>query len=285
MSDAAQRTHRYLRVALVGIVIVILAGVVIEWIRSGVLPPSISHSYYTSARSVFVGSLVAASLALTVLSGSDAESAFLDMAAPFAPLIALIPAALDPASIKVEADGVITGVTAYLVALLLILIAGLILWRTKQLEGNWVRVTMIVALGVFLVVLALIIPAWVNPDDPNLWIFSMHYPATIAFFIAFATVPFINFFRKTSNIEPRPWQRAIYAGVVIVLAIDIPLSPILGFALPNTHAVLICEAVALLAFALFWLVQTIQRWNEEPGLVKLTPRLPRATVASDPSEA
>ena len=94
---AERRSYRYLRIALVGVVVIIIAAVVIESSISGTWLPSISHYYYTPARNVFVGALVAASVALLVLSGTDAEGAWLDVAATFAPLIALIPVAVDPA--------------------------------------------------------------------------------------------------------------------------------------------------------------------------------------------
>ena len=56
----------------------------------GVLP-SVSAYYYSPARDVFVGALIAASLALFALSGRGPSRALLDAAALFAPLIALVP--------------------------------------------------------------------------------------------------------------------------------------------------------------------------------------------------
>ena len=63
------RTHRYLRLSLSLIVIAILVGVAIESLELGTVLPSISHYYYTPVQGVFVGALIAASVALAALSG------------------------------------------------------------------------------------------------------------------------------------------------------------------------------------------------------------------------
>jgi hypothetical protein len=67
--------------------------------------PSISHFYYTPAQQVFVAALVAASLAMIALSGRGLESVLLDVAAVFAPLIAIVPMGLDVADRNRIADG------------------------------------------------------------------------------------------------------------------------------------------------------------------------------------
>src|SRR5690606_12091570 len=53
-SPTGQRTHRYLRLALVGLVLTLLIAVSVEIVRSGTVLPSISHYFYSPARNVFV---------------------------------------------------------------------------------------------------------------------------------------------------------------------------------------------------------------------------------------
>jgi hypothetical protein len=89
------RTHRALRLSLAMVVLALFVGVAVEVVRSGGLVlPAISLYFYTPAQGVFVSALVAASLALVVLAGRDLETVFLDVAAVFAPLIALVPTSI-----------------------------------------------------------------------------------------------------------------------------------------------------------------------------------------------
>lgn len=84
-------THRYLRLSLAMVVVALFVSIAVQIVRSGTWLPSISHYFYSPAHNVFVGALIAVSLALVVLAGRDLETIFLDVAAIFAPLIALIP--------------------------------------------------------------------------------------------------------------------------------------------------------------------------------------------------
>jgi H+/Cl- antiporter ClcA len=66
-STSTQRTHRYLRIAIGGTVVVIFAAMLAAVPTVGWLA-SISDYFYTPARNAFVGALIAASLALLALS-------------------------------------------------------------------------------------------------------------------------------------------------------------------------------------------------------------------------
>lgn len=98
-STVPQRTHTALRALLVVLIAVIFAAVAVESVRIGEVLPSISHYLYTPARGVIVGALVATGIALWALSGRNLEAALLDLAAPLAPLIALVPVQVDPSDI------------------------------------------------------------------------------------------------------------------------------------------------------------------------------------------
>lgn len=97
-TTTGQRTHRYLRLALVLVVFALLVAVslqsvVVIWqpLQFGWHPlPSISHAYHTPVRDVFTGALIAASVALLALSGRNRATTLLDICAVFAPLIAIV---------------------------------------------------------------------------------------------------------------------------------------------------------------------------------------------------
>ena len=103
-----QKTHRCLRLALVLIVVALILAVVLQSIVVSWTPlifgwnplPSISHAFYTPVRDVFVGTLIAASVALLALSGRSRATTLLDVCAVFAPLIAIVPVGIaDPRAV------------------------------------------------------------------------------------------------------------------------------------------------------------------------------------------
>ncbi len=274
-----QRTHRYLRLALVVLVIALLTSVAVEIVRTGVVLPSISHYFYTPARNIFVGCLIAVSLALLALSGRDLETVFLDVAAIFAPLIALVPTGYDddPDAIAPQCPkdaeclpaaylpDVHNGVITYAIVMALIVATAVTL---RAIERRPLRSTLIVGAVGVVVALLLVVLAFAPgisrgfPFNDALPI-SVHFAVTAAFFLAFAAVPLVNALRRTDepgSTSPARWQRAVYVAVPALLVIDL----VLLFALMTLWPRIVFwgEAIALLLFALFWLVQTIERWAD-----------------------
>jgi len=101
MTDAStslQRTYRYLRIAIAGSVVVVFAGILVTMPRVGLLP-SISHYYYTSANTMFVGALMAVAVCFFALSGRGVERVLLDVAAVVVPLVAIVPTQISPGSV------------------------------------------------------------------------------------------------------------------------------------------------------------------------------------------
>ena len=90
IGTSTQRTYRYVRIAIVGAVVLLLVSLAAVVVSDGPVS-SISAMYYTPARGVFTGALFAIALALIALSGHSVEQALLDIAALFAPLIAIVP--------------------------------------------------------------------------------------------------------------------------------------------------------------------------------------------------
>lgn len=273
-----QRTHRYLRLALVVLVLALLTSVVIEIVRTGVVLPSISHYFYTPARNVFVGCLIAVSVALLTLSGRDTETVLLDVAAVFAPLIALVPTGYDddpdalqpqcpkdadclPASYLPDVhNGVIT--YAIIVAAVVAVAVTVRAAQRRPLRGT------LIAGGTAVVVAALLLALAFAPGLSDGFPFndalpiSIHFAVTVAFFLSFAAVPVVHALApsRDGGRPLAPWQRAIYLAVPALLVLDL----VLLFALMEVWPWVTFwgEGVALTLFALFWLVQTIERWDQ-----------------------
>ncbi|SFS14330.1 hypothetical protein SAMN04487846_2899 [Microbacterium sp. cf046] len=283
-STSTQRTHRYLRIAIGGTVVVILVAMLFAVPTVGWLA-SISDYFYTPARNAFVGALIAASLALLALSGRGAERTILDAAALFAPLIALVPTVVRSGSIPgvdVECGtcvplafrpDVANGVATYLVILAGVLMLAIWLSIAGQVQGA--RFSIILGASVLVVVLI------AGLALPDLFLDWTHFLATILFFGLIAADAILNAFWRTTSQTPLRWLRIVYIVIAVVLVVDIVVLIAATIATWDADGqsvpwILVGEAVALLAFLAFWWLQTWQRWNEtDPAsLVPMPGRLP-----------
>jgi hypothetical protein len=283
-STSTQRTHRYLRLAIGGTVVVIFVAMLVAVPSVGWLP-SISDYYYTPARNAFVGALIAASLALLALSGRGAERTILDAAALVAPLIALVPTVVRAGSVPgldvpcgtcvppaVEPD-VVNGVTTYLVILAGVIVLGVALSLAGPVQGA--RFSLALGAVVFTVVLV------VGMALPEVFLGWAHFLATVVFFGLMAADAILNaFWRTTSEVPPR-WLRIVYILIAVVLIVDLIALIVATIVMWDGAGevfpwILAGEAVALLAFLAFWWLQTWQRWNEtDPAsLLPFDGRLP-----------
>lgn len=265
------KTQRYLRLTLVAIVVALFVAVTAESVTSGVIQPSISHYFYTSARGVFVGALIAASVCLLALSGRGRPVIWLDIAAIFAPLIALVPTGLESGVPAEEMPGVRNGVFTYCVMVFVIIIAMAVIRAVKKTPNGGARVVSIVA-GCTAGVLALL--AFVPPLNEGFpfnfampGLNSIHFVATLAFFGFFAAVPLFSPLEvlEPGEKSPSPKQLRIYRWIGWLLVASLAVL-IVAFFAPDLFGsfpiVLVGEVAALLLFAIFWWVQTFQRWDE-----------------------
>lgn len=249
MTTSLQRTYRYLRLGVVGMVVVIFTSVGIAAVTVGWLP-SISDYYYSPARTSFTGALLAVSLALFVLSGRGLERVLLDAAALLAPLIALLPTTGEqclprciPAAYEADAAN---GIATYLIVGALAVAVAAALAAFGQV--SWAAVAPTGGLAV--VILAALAIAWTAA--PAAVLASGHVIATVAFFALFAAVSIISAI-------PTGRYRAPYALIAILLAVVLVVSLALS---PREPVVLVAEAAALTLFAAFWIVQTIEKWDD-----------------------
>lgn len=276
-STSLERTYRYLRIGVAGTVVVIAVAVLQAAASSGWLT-SVSDYFYTPARSAFVGALVAASLALVALSGRGAERALLDAAALFAPLIAVVPTTLAPGAVpgvvvpcesrcfppQYEADAA-NGVVTYLVVGGLTLLVVLLLAALRQVPLASVRLSLVVTAAV----LAGVALTWTFARDAFLQ--QGHFVATIAFFALSAAVAVRSAFPRT---PPRAVFRVLYAtiagGLVLVLVAFVVLLPRADAS--GIPLALLAEAAALALFSAFWVVQSVEKWDDaDPTLAARGP--------------
>ncbi|MDJ1113410.1 hypothetical protein [Microbacterium dauci] len=269
-----QRTHRYLRLSLVGVVFALAVAVTVETIRTGELLPSISDYYYSAAGGVFSAALAAIAVALLALSGRDLESVLLDVAAIFAPLIAIVPTGFrsEPVVPDSVMPAVLNGVTTYLVVLGAVLVMAIVLticgqipWRRTIALGS---VALVVGIGLAILTFA----PGLREQFPFVGGINVHLVVTVCFFAVFAAIPIVNALPRTRDPGARPPSRAlqvVYFVIPVAMVITLVLTVTIGIRLPDTPAVFIGEAVGLILFAVFWAVQTVERWDaaDPPSLV------------------
>jgi hypothetical protein len=286
-TTSTQRTYRYVRLALVGVVIFLAASLAAQ-ISSGGTLTSVSAAYYTPAQPVFVASLCAVALALVALSGRSLEQALLDVAALFAPVIALVPTPVEIGDVAGYApdcpDGascvpaaVIPAVANGMLSLAVIGTLGVVAAAVlARLQGT-LSPALVLALGVAAAAVAGMTLWWVLA--PASFLLGAHNGTAFVFFALIAAAAALGARRPAAD-DPRRTRllRAAYAltaggltlalaflAVVIVLrAVGVDLVDATGVPL-----VLWGEAVALGLFAVFWLVQTVELWDDpDPATIR-----------------
>lgn len=282
---ALRRTYRYLRLGVAGTVVAIAVAVTLESLRGG-WRESISAYYYTPARDVFVGALIAATLGILALSGRGVQRALLDAAALVAPLVAVVPtptlapacgaSPCIPASAYASVDN---GVATYLVVGALAVVLAVVLGARADagraaLEFTWPSIALAVA------VLTATWAWWALARTSFLGF--GHLVAATGFFALLAVVALIDAARSDWSPEQPPSRavRMAYAIVGVVLALDltavIAVVAIMGDAAMRTPLVFIGEAIALGLFGFYWVLQTAGTWNSvDPRLAVSAPGRPR----------
>ncbi|SDP32541.1 hypothetical protein SAMN04487788_3044 [Microbacterium testaceum StLB037] len=265
-TTSTQRTYRYVRLGLIGATALLAIGVGLE-LPSGEGLPSVSAAYYTPAGPIFVGSLTAIALALLALSGRSLEQGLLDIAAVLALAIAYVPttvssgACLDAARCVPPAvrPTVANNAVAVASVVLLGVIAAAILARVQSTASAGVAAT----IGVVVVIVAG--GATWALIAPEAFLAGAHQIAAVAFFVLIAAAAAVAAWRPRRTGRLRRGVRIAYATVAVGIVVTLVLllvGVISGLERAGVPVVLVGESVALALFAVFWLVQTVELWNE-----------------------
>ncbi|WP_150958911.1 hypothetical protein [Microbacterium testaceum] len=265
-TTSTQRTYRYVRLALIGATVFLAVGVGIELARGdGLL--SVSASYYTPAGPVFVGALSAIALALLALSGRSLEQGLLDVGAVLALVIAYVPTTISSAACPVGTRCVPPEVRATVAdnavavasVVLLGVVAAVVLARVQGTASRGVALTV----GVIVVlVTGGAVWAVLAPDVFLLW---AHEVAAVMFFVLIAAVAALAAWRPRRSGRLRRGVRiayAVVAGGIVLTLLLLVVGVVAGVERWGFPVVVVGEAVALALFAVFWLVQTVELWNE-----------------------
>src|SRR5215211_2059598 len=221
--DTIKKSYRYLRLAMVGLLLCVAAAVLYQSWRQGDLLGSVSAYYYTPAQAFFVGGLIGLGACMIALRGMNTVEDFaLNLAGVFAAIVAIVPtgrsdyeaallacqkadtpllAELDCPTVQALADATRANVDNNLFALLAVgaiaLLTSLVVaWRDRtlkpQADGDAKKTTKSfllgfgVALGLWLAVL---IARWVSLE----WMIGNgHWIAAVLLFLCIFVVAVAN---------------------------------------------------------------------------------------------
>jgi hypothetical protein len=275
-SRSTTKTYLYLRVALVALAAFLGASLVIELLFGDTAwQGSISAYYYTPVRSVFVGTLTAMGVCLIAVKGRDRprEDLMLNLAGMCAPVVAMVPTPLvsdhcGDASRCVPAafvPGVVNNVEALLVVgALAVLFAAWTVRRDSNERGDLVALGVAAAgLGCFALWFAL---------GRDSFLRYAHYGTAVPMFGLIVAVAWVNAARVEEFVaaggtlrvgRAETFRRAYrtigwFMAAVIVAALVLFVVKAATGSEPFSHWVFVVEALLLVAFTAFWILQTVQ---------------------------
>lgn len=263
-------TYRYLRIGIVGLVLLLAMSVGIERTRSHCWQTSISAYYYTPVRAIFVAGLLAIGLCLIVIKGRGLEDAALNFAGMLAPVVAVVPTSASngcqsstPKLAGLELQNwVHANVHNNVMSLLLAGFAGLITAaiiasvNQRSLKAVMAVGTKEMRIGLW-ATLAFLMLGWLLFAKWSGFETHAHSYAALLMFIMLAAAIGSNAWRRRGQDKQR------YVGIYGATAIGMVVVGIACFAYPGTwnHRILWLEMLEILLFATFWLTQTYEHWN------------------------
>lgn len=301
-ASAAVRTYRYLRLSLVGLVLLLLVAVWLERLTGADANRhlgSISAYYYTPARSVFVGTLVAIGISLVAVVGRRGfEDTALNIAGMLAPVVAFVPTPRGAGGAPCDPDGrcsvppeFVPSVVNNVKSLIALGVAGVALgaWVVlrRQESSRATKVGLALAAGLFVAFIA-----WFGLARDS-FLDAAHFGAAVPLFALVTGVAYVNARKARARRHDQATARggatytAVYGAVAGVMAVTFAVAVVLavmdqlGGGTPDEW-VLWVEVVLLLSFATFWVTQTLDFWTDglpEDASVSPTPSAPAGAQA------
>ena len=279
---AAVTTYRYLRLAMIVLVLGLAACVLYEHAKTanGCWQASISSYYYTPVQGFLVGALVTVGVCLVALQGNTAwEDVLLNLAGVCAPVVALVPT---PGT--GSCGSVLTGTGNRLVNIdnnmLGVLVAGGIallvvgvLAHVSYLSGGVDRPGPVAIVGIWAITALYLAGLAVYLGDRTWLLHHGHDVAATAMFVfIFANVCLnaVNLHRASRarrDEAPSLWRNR-YTVVAVLMGAGVIVN-VAAWLAGFDYWQLTLEATLISLFAVFWLAQTVELWNQ--GLRRTAP--------------
>jgi hypothetical protein len=277
------RSYRYLRLAIVILLIGLAAGIVGQRWSAGCIEDSISAFYYTPVHGLFIGALVATGAAMVALNGrTTVENSFFNIAGVLAPVVVLVPTNRQmllcdgTAPLQIERNDL---VPLSLVALLVagaatLAVTAFTAARNKTLQvhaESFVHslLTGVLPLTLFAIATFLFVGLWNVP-----WYSFAHFGSAIGLFVAiFLAIGSLlserlhrvlhvalTFTNPTEEYrKPAPLYYKSYLWILFATAPVAAITALVGDA-----PLFWIEVSGIASFTSFWIVQTAELWRRLP---------------------
>lgn len=262
---AVLRTYRYLRVATLVVVGMLLIAVVRQIAAaSGCIQTSISAYYFTAAHSVFIAALCVIGACLIVYKGStDTEDVVLNFSGFLAFVVAFVPTTREtvcsgpqlPASYDV-APGISNNVLALFIAGAAAEAVRVYLARRETGEHLGGGAHNVLLLG-WVVLVAFVVTYVVAR---SFFEATAHSAAAVILFVGIIYVVLLN--ARSSRVVGNDAYVRRYQGVAWLMGLTLLAVVVLHFTLTGfNHVVIVAEVLLIAEFALFWAIQTAELWR------------------------
>lgn len=270
------KTYRYLRIAMVMLLVGIAVSVALEHRAVGdCWQRSISAYYYTPARAFFVSAVLALGVCMVALRGTTTEEEIaLNLAGLLAPVVALVPTpavgacSSDRSLGQADPGAVANNVGALLlIAPACVLYVAVLAWlgnrRGKALSQRVPAVVVLPVVALWAVAVALFLR-----DRP--WFLAHgHIASAVLMFVCIVAVVVFNALglaRKSGGSgggAPAVSEYANrYSAIAVAMVVSFVALPSAGRVFDWHHWVFAVEAVLLALFLVFWTLQTEELWDE-----------------------
>jgi uncharacterized membrane protein len=250
--NAEVTTYRYVRFALLALLLALAISVAAETVRDG-WQTSISAYYYTAAGPVFVGALTAIGVCLIALRGfTDAEDVCLNLAGISAPMVAFVPTPKQghPPDVHAIVNNASTFLAVLAIGYVVVLAA---LARRGARPSRWVLIGLVSTALAWLVGVV-----WLATDRDS-FAAHAHALAAVFTFLPFAGVVVLNtdwgvrVLATEADASRTRYDTAYWCVIAAMVLVAAG-----GAAAYRWDYALLATEVGLLAlFAVFWLLQTL----------------------------
>ena len=270
---AAVKTYRYLRLAMIALVVGLFACVLYEHGRTptGCWQTSISAYYYTPVQGFLVAALVTIGVSLVALRGNtDWEDVLLNLAGVCAPVVAFVPYPSPGTCGSVLTDtknrlaNIDNNMLGLLVAGGLGLVVVGVLTHLSVRSARPDRPSPVALLGFWAIAVLFLAGTAVYVRDRTLLLTHGHDIAAVAMFGFIFVNVWLNaaaLHRANNAVAERSILRNRYTVVgtlMVVAVVANVVSHLAGF----RWWVLTLETSMIVLFAWFWVAQTIELWNQ-----------------------
>jgi hypothetical protein len=270
---AAVKTYRYLRLAMIALVVGLFACVLYEHgkTRTGCWQTSISAYYYTPVQGFFVAALVTIGVSLVALRGNtDWEDALLNLAGVCAPVVAFVPypGPGTCGSVLTDTKNRLVNIDNNMLGLLVagglgLVIVGVLAHRSA-LSDRADRPGAVALLGFWAIAVLYLASTAVYFWDRTLLLTHGHDVAAIAMFGFIFINVWLNaaaLHRAHNAAATRSIWRNRYTVVGILMAVAVVANVVAHLA-GFDWWVLTLETSMIILFAWFWIAQTIELWDQ-----------------------